>query len=162
MSDGGKYLILSTLCYIEKDGRYLMLHRNKDKKNDVNDGKWIGVGGKLLSGESSDECVCREVYEETGFVLDDYMLRGILTFSSQGWEDEYIFVYTASRYHGDQIECPEGELKWIEFSEVFSLNLWEGDRIFLKLLMKDSPMFSIKLSYEQDRLVDSSVKVYGQ
>lgn len=153
-------MILSTLCYLENDGRYLMLHRNKDKAADVNDGKWIGVGGKFIPGESPEECVSREVFEETGYVLDDYRLRGILTFSSEGWEDEYIFVYTATGFHGDQIDCAEGELRWIGFDEVFSLNLWEGDRVFLKLLMEDAPMFSMKLSYVGDSLVDSEIKVF--
>ena len=153
-------MFLSTLCYLEKDGKYLLLHRSKDTPNDVNDGKWIGVGGKFLPGESPEECVCREVLEETGLVLDDYTLRGILTFSSQGWEDECIFVYTASAFHGHEIECTEGELQWISFDKLFSLNLWEGDRIFLKLLMEGSPLFSLKLSYEQDRLVESTLKEY--
>lgn len=153
-------MILSTLCYLEKDGKYLMLHRNKNKPEDVNDGKWIGVGGKFLPGESPEECVCREVEEETGLILDAYDLRGILTFSSQGWEDEYIFVYTANIFHGELTECIEGELKWVDFAEVFSLNLWEGDRTFLKLLIEDAPMFSLKLSYKGDDLTESKLKVF--
>ncbi len=150
---------ISTLCYLERDGRYLMLLRNK-KEHDVNEGKWIGVGGKLEGAESPEECVCREVYEETGYVLDDYVLRGILTFSSVGWDDELIFVYTADAFHGKMRVCDEGELRWIEKSEIMGLNLWEGDRVFLDLIMSGSPLFSMKLAYEGDRLVEKVLKVY--
>ena len=152
-------MILSTLCYLERDGKYLMLHRTK-KDCDVNEGKWIGVGGKLNPGESPDECVCREVLEETGLTLDDYVMRGILTFSSVGWEDEYIFVYTSGAFHGTLIGCDEGELKWVDKDSLMGLNLWEGDRIFLKMLIDGNPFFSMKVSYVWDRLKSHSIKVY--
>ena len=129
-----------------------MLHRTK-KEHDVNEGKWIGVGGKFNSGESPEECVKREVLEETGLTLNDQSLRGILTFSSEGWEDELIFVFTADDFTGELIDCDEGELKWVPIPEIEGLNLWEGDRIFLKLLAEDAPLFSLKLSYRGDELV---------
>lgn len=168
-------MILSTLCYIEKDGAYLMLHRNK-KEKDVNEGKWIGVGGKFLPGESPEECVCREVLEETGLVLDAFCLRGILTFASEGWEDEIIFVYTADRFHSQMYSktgeaqamtagapasgCDEGTLSWTPFSEIPDLNLWEGDRIFLKLLIEKGPFFSLKLSYRGDALIEKKLVLH--
>ncbi len=150
---------LSTLCYLEKDDCYLMLLRNK-KKNDVNEGKWIGVGGKIEPGESPDECVAREVKEETGVRLRSSRMRGVLTFSSAGWEDEYIFVFTSDDFEGEIADCDEGELAWIPKEEIGGLNLWEGDRIFLKMLLEDGPLFSLKLSYEGDDLVDRAVHVY--
>ncbi len=146
-------MIVSTLCYIENDGKYLMLLRNK-KPKDVNEGKWIGVGGRVEPGESPEECVCREVLEETGLTITEYRMRGILTFSSEGWEDEYIFVFTSGKFSGDLKECDEGELKWIDKGEIMNLNLWEGDRIFLKSILDDSPFFSMKLSYKGDDLTD--------
>ncbi len=150
---------ISTLCYLEKEGQYLMLLRNK-KEHDVNEGKWIGVGGKLEGAESPEECVCREVREETGLELRSYKLRGILTFSSVGWEDELIFIYTADSFDGRMKDCDEGELKWIDKDKIMELRLWEGDRIFLDLLMKGSPLFSMKLSYEGDVLVQKTLQVY--
>lgn len=145
-------MVLSTLCYIEKDDCYLMLHRVK-KKVDVNKGKWIGVGGKLEKDESPDECLLREVREETGLTLTSWQPRGILTFICDGWQTEYIFVYTADAFLGELQECNEGTLKWIPKSELEELNLWEGDKIFLKLLAEEAPFFSLKLQYEQDQLV---------
>lgn len=153
-------MIVSTLCYIEKDGQYLMLLRNK-KKNDVNEGKWIAPGGKLEPGESPEECALREVREETGLKLGRLNMRGILTFSSEGWEDEYIFVFTADEFSGELIDCNEGELKWIDKKDILSLNLWEGDRIFLKMLIEDEPFFSLKLSYKGDELVEKSLCTYS-
>lgn len=153
-------MIISTLCYIENDDQYLMLLRNK-KKHDVNEGKWIGVGGKTNAGESPEECVCREVYEETGLILDQYTMRGVLTFLSIGWEEECIFVFTANQFHGQMKECDEGQLSWIKKDSIMNLNLWEGDKIFLKLLLEDNCFFSLKLSYDKDRLVDCIVKTYN-
>ncbi len=150
---------LSTLCYIEDETSYLMMLRNK-KKNDVNAGKWIGPGGKFENGESPEECVLREVYEETGLTLDRYMLRGVITFSSEGWEDEIIFLYTADKWHGNITDCCEGELKWIKKDMLDTVNLWEGDKIFLKLLAENSPFFSIKLSYIGDELTDQKLTLY--
>ena len=147
-------MILTTLCYLEKDDQYLMLHRVK-KDVDVNKGKWIGVGGKFEEGESPDECLKREVSEETGLSLTSYRMRGVLTFQSVGWETEYIFVYTADGFEGELKDCNEGVLKWVRKEDLMDLNLWKGDRIFLKLLKEDAPFFSMKLSYVEDDLVEA-------
>ncbi|MCR4586688.1 MAG: 8-oxo-dGTP diphosphatase [Lachnospiraceae bacterium] len=152
-------MIVSTLCYLERDGQYLMLLRNK-KKNDVNEGKWIAPGGKAEPGESPEECVIREVFEETGLSVEKLRMRGILTFSSEGWEDEYIFVFTAAEFSGELTECNEGELKWIDKKMIPNLNLWEGDRVFLKLLIDDGPFFSLKLSYRGDQLAEAKLSTY--
>lgn len=149
----------TTLCYIEKDDKYLMLLRNK-KKVDVNKGKWIGVGGHFEEGESPEECVLREVYEETGLTLTDYRLRGIITFTSDEWDTDYMHLYTATNFTGELKECDEGELKWIPKSEIMDLNLWEGDRVFLKMLFEDTGIFSMKLTYAGDILVDKQIKVW--
>ena len=149
-------MIVSTLCYIEKEDSYLMLHRIK-KEHDVNEGKWIGVGGKIISGEAPEECLLREVKEETGLTLSSYKLRGVITFASEGWEDEIIFLYTSDEFSGELSDCNEGELKWIQKEDLFSLNLWEGDKIFLKLLFDDAPFFSLKLSYKGDELVEKEM-----
>ena len=143
----------SVLCYIEKDEKYLMLYRNK-KKNDVNGGKWIGVGGKLEENESPDEALLREVKEETGLTLTSYRFRGIITFVSDTWEGEYMYLYTADGFEGEIIECDEGELSWIDKSSVLDLPTWAGDRVFLTRLLDNDPepMF-IKLTYEGDDLV---------
>ena len=137
---------LSTLCYLEKDGQYLMLHRVK-KKNDMNEGKWIGVGGHFEDGESPEECVLREVKEETGYTLTSYQYRGVVTFVFAEEETEYMSLFTADGFTGEPIECNEGVLKWIDKKEVLNLNLWEGDKIFLKLLDEKIPFFSLKLVY---------------
>jgi 8-oxo-dGTP diphosphatase len=150
----------TTLCYIEQDGRYLMLLRNK-KKVDINKNKWIGVGGKFEAAESPEECLLREVKEETGLTLLDYRLRGVVTFVSDEWGYEYMFLYTADRFEGTLTECREGELRWIPKEQVPSLNVWEGDRAFLTLLAEESPFFSMKLRYRGDELVDKQIKVYG-
>ena len=143
-----------SLCYIENDkGEYLMLHRVK-KKNDVNHDKWIGVGGKFEDGESPEECVLRETLEETGLTLTDYRSRGIITFLSQGWETEYIHLFTATGYTGTLLDCDEGDLEWVPKSEVENLPIWEGDKIFFRLIADpDSPFFSLKMSYQGDELV---------
>ena len=145
-------MIESTLCYIKKDDSYLMLHRTK-KKNDVNEGKWIGVGGKLEAGETPEECVNREVFEETGLKLSSYSFRGIINFASEGWEDEKIYLYTSDSFLGELTECKEGVLEWIKENDIFSLNLWEGDRIFLKRLLEGGPFFTLNLSYKGDELI---------
>lgn len=156
--------ILTTLCYIEQDDKYLMLHRTA-KQNDINEGKWIGVGGHFKEGESPEECLLREVKEETGLVLTSYRLRGVITFLQEGWGYEYMFLYTADGFEGTLDEtamknCNEGTLAWIPKSEIMKLNLWEGDRIFLKLLLEDKGMFSMKLTYRGDELVDVATEVY--
>lgn len=143
----------TTLCYIEHHGQYLMLLRNK-KKVDINKGKWIGVGGHFEEGESPEECLLREVYEETGLTLTKYRYRGMVTFSSNQWQTEYMFLYTADGYTGELKECEEGELRWIPKSEILDLNLWEGDKEFLKILFEDQAPFSMKLSYHGDELIE--------
>ena len=150
----------TTLVYIEREGQYLMLLRNK-KKNDENAGKWIGVGGHFEEGESPEECMLREVYEETNLTLTSYRYRGIVTFVSDLYETEYMHLFTASGFRGTLKECREGELRWIPKDQVFSLNLWEGDRVFLKYLMEDKDFFSMKLTYRGDSLIDIQSKVYG-
>lgn len=144
---------MSTLCYIEDDGKYLMLHRTV-KKNDVNKDKWIGVGGHFEQDESPDECVLREVKEETGYTLTSYRYRGIVTFVSGTGVTEYMSLFTADGYEGEAIPCDEGQLEWVDKEEVLRLNIWEGDRIFFRLLNENHPFFSLKLVYDgHDRLV---------
>ncbi len=142
----------TTLCYIENKDSYLMLHR-VSKKVDINKDKWIGVGGKFEDKESPEECLLREVKEETGLTLTSYRLRGIVTFVSDRWITEYMFLYTADGYEGEIGPCDEGELKWVKKEDLTKLRLWTGDKIFLKLLKDDAPFFSLKLSYEGDDLV---------
>lgn len=142
----------STLIYVERDGEYLMLHRTK-KENDLNRDKWIGIGGKFEDGESPEECMLREAQEETGLTLTRWRYRGIVTFVSDTWETEYMHLFTADAWQGALKECDEGELAWIRKSELLRLPLWEGDKIFLRLLDTDEPFFSLKLKYEGDTLV---------
>ena len=144
-------LPLTTLCYIEREGKYLMLHR-VSKKKDVNKDKWIGVGGDFEEGESPEECLLREVREETGLTLTSWRFRGLVTFASQGWGTEYMCLFTADGYEGELTACGEGTLEWISKDKVLDLNLWEGDKIFFRLLEEDAPFFSLKLSYEGDQL----------
>jgi 8-oxo-dGTP diphosphatase len=136
-----------------------MLHRTK-KKNDINEGKYIGVGGKFEPDETPEECLLREVKEETGLNLTSYRLRAVVTFLSTEWETEYMYLFTASEYTGELITCNEGELSWIPKERVMDLNLWEGDKIFLKKLLEDEDFFTLKVSYDGDRLVESVLKVY--
>ncbi|MCM1135996.1 MAG: 8-oxo-dGTP diphosphatase [Clostridium sp.] len=150
---------LTTLCYIEKDNKYLMLHR-VSKKNDINKDKWIGVGGHFEKGESPEECLLREVKEETGLTLTSYQFRGLVTFCleekpesnhpSENHLVEYMCLYTADGFAGELKECDEGRLEWVEKDKLDSLNLWEGDYLFLDLLRKDAPFFSMKLCYRED------------
>lgn len=148
-----KKLKNTTLCYIRRDGKYLMLHRVK-KKDDYNQGKWIGIGGKFLDGETPEDCLLREVREETGLVLHDYCLRGIVTFASEKWGVEDMYLYTADGFTGTLQECTEGDLAWVSEEEVENLPLWEGDRIFLRLLRENAPYFLLKLHYDtEDRLI---------
>lgn len=145
---------LTTLCYIENKGAYLMLHRIS-KKNDVNKDKWIGVGGHFEGDESPEDCLLREVREETGLTLTSWRFRGLVTFKAEGWDTEYMCLYTADKYEGEMITCNEGTLEWVKKEDVLSLNLWEGDKIFFKLLNEDAPFFSLKLSYKGDRLTEA-------
>lgn len=151
---------MTTLCYIEKEGKYLMLHRVK-KHHDINAGKWIGVGGHVENGETPEECLLREVKEETGLTLTAYRLRGLVTFLSDVCEPELMCVFTADAFDGELIECDEGELAWVEKSDVLALPTWEGDRVFLeRLLSGDERFFSIKLRYEGDHLVEKKITDY--
>jgi len=147
-------MINTSLCYIENDGKYLMLHRIK-KENDLNHDKWIGIGGKFEDKESPEDCVNREVFEETGLTLKFPKYRGIVTFVSDTYETEWMHLFTATSFHGKIKECDEGQLEWIEKEKLFSLPIWEGDKIFLKLLDENVPFFSLKLCYEGDKLVSS-------
>lgn len=142
----------TTLCYLERDGQYLMLHRVK-KSHDVNHGKWIGVGGKFEFQESPEDCLLREVREETGLTLKSWRYRGIVTFVYNDDEAEYMHLFTADGWTGTLRDCAEGELRWVPRDEVGKLNLWQGDRIFLALLARDEPFFSLKLTYRGDDLV---------
>ncbi|HBR32789.1 MAG TPA: DNA mismatch repair protein MutT [Clostridiales bacterium] len=142
----------TTLCYIEKDGKYLMLHRTK-KSLDENRDKWIGIGGKFEDKESPEDCVMREVREETGLTLTDYCYRGIVTFVSDVWQTEYMHLFTSDSFTGEITACHEGELLWVKKENVYDLCLWEGDKLFLKLLQQKIPFFSLKLEYQQDKLI---------
>ena len=153
-------MILSTICYIEKDNKYLMLHRTK-KENDINKNKWIGVGGKIEEGESPEECIEREVKEETGLILKKYRLRGIITYTSTTCEADYMYLFSANDFEGELIECNEGDLKWVEKDNIMNLNLWEGDKIFLeKLLKEDNSLFTIKFEYDGDKLLKYTINEY--
>lgn len=152
-------MINTTLCYIEKDNKYLMLHRTK-KENDVNEGKWIGVGGKFEKDETPEECLLREVKEETGLVLTEYKLRAVITFISDSWETEYMYLFTANGFTGELITCDEGELKWVEKDRILNLNIWEGDKIFLKKMIEEDNFFTLKVVYEGDKLVESVLEDY--
>lgn len=145
---------LTTLCYIEKNGKYLMLHRIK-KKSDINQGKWIGVGGHFEEGESPEQCLIREVQEETGLFLTQYAFRGIVTFATDVQQTEYMCLYTANAFEGELTACNEGELAWIDKEKIEELELWEGDRIFLRLLAAEAPFFSLKLRYVGDVLQEA-------
>lgn len=152
------YSCLTTLCYIEKKDCYLMLHRVV-KKNDVNKDKWIDVGGHFKKGESPEECLLREVKEETGLTLTSYRFRGIVTFKltdSLGETlTEYMCLYTADGFEGQLTSCDEGVLEWVEKSKIDSLEIWEGDKIFFRLLREEEPFFSLKLWYVEDVLKEA-------
>lgn len=141
----------TTLCYLLQGDQVLLLHRVK-KENDLNHDKWIGIGGKFEEGESPEECLLREAWEETGLTLTDYRYRGIVTFVSSEWEGEYMHLYTATGWTGALKECNEGVLEWVSREKMKELPQWEGDKIFLRLLEEEAPFFSLKLSYEGDRL----------
>ena len=144
----------TSLCYIEQNGRYLMLHRIK-KEHDENRDKWIGIGGKFEPGESPEDCVLRETLEETGLRLTNYRYCGIITFVSDRWETEYMHLFHATGFTGTPRECDEGQLEWIEKERVLLLPQWAGDRIFLDLMQKNVPFFSLKLRYEGETLAEA-------
>ena len=160
-------MLITTLCYIEHKNHYLMLHRTK-KANDINEGKWIGVGGKFIDRESPEECLLREVFEETGYSLKGWRFRGFITFLQENYETEYMCLYTADLPAADEPafasddascwpvpDCSEGELAWIPKERIGSLNLWPGDRIFLRLLQEREEFFSLKLLYKGDDLLEA-------
>lgn len=149
-------LEITTLCYVEQNGQYLMLHRNK-KQNDINKDKYIGIGGHMEHGESPKECVTREAFEETGLELDEPKLRGILTFVIDDMT-ELCFLYTCEKYSGELHSCDEGDLVWIEKDKVLDLPLWEGDKIFLKLLETEEKLFQMKLIYKKGKLLDYKIQ----
>ena len=144
----------TTLCYIEQDDAYLLLHRVK-KQNDENHDKWIGIGGKFEENESPEDCLLREVGEETGLRLTRWRYCGLVTFVSDRWEGEYMHLFHADGFEGTLRECDEGELQWVKKSDFSALEQWEGDRIFLRLLESGAPFFSLKLRYEGDRLAEA-------
>ena len=144
---------LTTICYLEQQGKYLMLHRTK-KQHDINKDKWIGIGGHFEYGESPEECIQREMTEECGITLSDPVLRGIISFVSDLPVCVYMFLFTATAYKGVLLkDCNEGDLEWVDKNELLKLPLWTGDKIFLKLLGTREEFFSLKLCYEGDKLV---------
>lgn len=147
----------TTLCYLEQEGCLLMLHRIK-KVNDENHDKWIGVGGKLEDKESPEDCVIREVREETGLELERWRYRGLVTFVSDLWETEYMHLYTADRFSGTLKECDEGVLEWVPRDRMESLPLWQGDKIFLRMIADpQTPFFSLKLEYRGEELIRAAL-----
>lgn len=154
VSTGHRSVRVTTLCHLERDGKYLMLHRIS-KKVDENKDKWIGVGGHVEEGESPEDCLIREVKEETGLTLTSYRFRGLVTFVSNEWGTEYMCLYTADDWTGEMGECREGTLEWVDKDKICSLNIWEGDKIFFRLLEEEVPFFSLKLRYEGDCLKEA-------
>jgi 8-oxo-dGTP diphosphatase len=145
---------LSTLIYLERDGKYLMLHRTK-KENDLNHDKWIGIGGKFEADEAPEDCMLRETREETGLTLTRWRYRGIVTFVSDRWETEYMHLFTSDEFTGTVRECDEGNLEWIPVERVPELPIWQGDRIFLDLIRTERPFFSLKLRYQGEHLCEA-------
>ena len=144
----------TTLCYIRRGGDTLLLHRVK-KENDENRDKWVGIGGKFEEGESPEDCLLREVREETGLTLEAWRYRGIVTFVSDEWGTEYMHLFTADAFHGEVKDCDEGVLEWLPWERLPQLPIWEGDRIFLRLIDEDAPFFSLKLRYVGERLAEA-------
>lgn len=152
-------MINSTLCYLEKDSSFLMLYRNK-KENDPCEGKWVGIGGKFEEGETAEECLLREVFEETGLRLTEYCFCGVIHFLSDELPDEDMYLYTASQWQGsldDSFECSEGKLSWIKKDEVLDLNLWEGDKYFLEPLIQGMKINEMTCRYEGDKCVEHKI-----
>ncbi len=147
-------MLNTTLCYITRGDQVLMLHRVK-KKNDLNQGKWVGVGGKFLPEESPDQCLLREVREETGLTLTAWRCCGVVTFLSDRWEGEYMYLFTADGFTGQVKDCDEGTLEWVSRDFLDSLPKWEGDRIFLELMWRQAPFFLLTLRYEGERLAEA-------
>ncbi len=145
--------IKTTLAYIVRDGLWLMLLRNR-KKNDLNEGKWVGIGGKFEPGEGPDECMKREIFEETGLTVTAFDFLGVVDFSSDRWAPEAMYLYRVTDFSGElRADCPEGELRWIPGEELAELPMWEGDRYFLEPLLRGEKDFDMSLSYEGEKLV---------
>ena len=144
----------TTLVHLERDGKYLMLHRVK-KERDENRDKWVGIGGKFEPGESPEDCALREVREETGLTMRSWAYRGIVTFVSDEWGTEYMHLFHSADFEGTVRDCDEGVLEWVDKHALLSLPIWEGDKIFLRLLDSDRPFFSLKLRYQGDRLMEA-------
>ena len=144
----------TSLVHLERDGKYLMLHRVK-REQDENRDKWVGIGGKFEPGESPEDCAVREVFEETGLTMQSWSYRGIVTFVSDEWGTEYMHLFHSTDFTGSVKDCDEGVLEWIDREKLLSLPIWEGDKIFLRLLDQDAPFFSLKLRYEGDRLAEA-------
>lgn len=144
-------LLQTTLCYLEQDGCYLMLHRIK-KKKDVNHDKWIGVGGKFEPGETALACALREVQEETGLTMQNPQYRGIVDFYCASWPAERMHLYTCTKFTGTMTDCNEGTLEWVPKEAVQNLPIWPGDKLFFKLLAEDAPFFHLELTYDGDTL----------
>ena len=147
-------MINTTLCYITRGDEVLMLHRIK-KENDISQDKWIGIGGKFEGMESPDECLLREAKEETGLTLTDWRCRGVVTFLSDAYEGEFMYLFTADGFEGDLKVCDEGDLQWVSREFLDGLPKWEGDAIFLKLLWENAPFFLLTLRYQGDKLVQA-------
>lgn len=144
----------TTLCYIKRDNKYLMMYRNK-KENDENEGKWVGVGGKFEPGETAEECLVRETYEETGLTLTGFIFHGIIHFISDKWGSEDMYLYTGTDFSGELIkDCSEGILKWVPIDEVMELPMWSGDRLFLEKMLEGKTGLDMTLRYEGDTLVE--------
>lgn len=144
----------TTLCYIQKDNKYLMLHRIK-KENDVNNGKWIGIGGRIEEGETPEDCILREAKEETGLSLNDLRYRGIVNFRSDMYESEEMHLFTSKEFDGEITECDEGVLEWIDFDRLYSLPMWEGDKLFLGLIRTEVDFFDLTLQYKSEKLISA-------
>ncbi len=147
-------MIHSTLCYVTRGQEVLMLHRVK-KKNDINQDKWIGIGGKLEENESPDECLLREAKEETGLTLTAWRCRGVVTFLNDICEGEYMYLFTADGFEGELTDCPEGDLQWVSREFLDLLPKWEGDQIFLDLLWAGEPFFLLTLRYSGETLLEA-------
>lgn len=150
----------STLCYIEKDGKYLMLHRTK-KEKDTNKDKWLGIGGGIEGEETPEEGILREVKEETGLTLTSFSYRGLVIFICDNGDSQYMHLFTADAFEGEMIECNEGELCWVDIEKISDLLIWEGDRLFFEQLKKSTRFFTLKLRYEGNKLVEHILRVYG-
>jgi 8-oxo-dGTP diphosphatase len=150
-------MLFTTLCYIERDDSYLMLHRVR-KKNDLNHDKWVGVGGKFEEKESPEECLLREVREETGLELLSWKLRGVVTFVSDIYETEHMYLFTSDAYKGEIGSCDEGDLEWVPKDRVDELPIWEGDKIFFRLMTEGRPFFLLRLEYRGDELISAKLE----